>query len=89
MFKNIRKRIYKFKKGILRMFQDLKRKIDEWRTVLSWSADVGRKHLLHYQVLWTWGHYTVRKDGSFFCTADTVEEAEREIKKDMEEEFDR
>lgn len=89
MFKNIRKRIYKLKKGILRMFQDLRRRIDERRTVLSWSADIGGKRLLHYQVLWTWGHYTVRKEGLFFCTADTVEEAEREIKKDMEEEFDR
>jgi len=32
-----------------------------------------------YTIKWTWGHYEVYRGGSFIFSADTEEEARREI----------
>lgn len=32
-----------------------------------------------YKIKWVWGHYEVYRDGSFLCSADTEEEARRDI----------
>lgn len=89
MFKNIRRMIHKLKMGVKRKINELRTKIDDWRRVLSWTNLIeldrlkGKYKTVNYKVLWTWGHYTVYKDNDFMCSADTVEEAEQEIKKDI------
>ena len=40
---------------------------------------------MNYKIINNHGHYEVYIDGQFFCSADTIEEAENEIKEEFKE----